>query len=32
MRYTVTVQPLMIVFIASGLMTVFRRRGESRTA
>jgi hypothetical protein len=32
MRYTVTVQPLMIIFIASGLMTVFRRRGGSRSA
>jgi hypothetical protein len=31
MRYTVTVQPLMLVFTASGLMTMFRRRGGPRT-
>jgi hypothetical protein len=32
MRYTVTVQPLMLVFTASGLMTVFRGRRQPHTS
>jgi Dolichyl-phosphate-mannose-protein mannosyltransferase len=32
MRYTVTVQPLMLVFTASGLMTVHRRRSAAMQA
>ncbi len=32
MRYTVTVQPLMLVFTASGLMTVYRRRRAAMQA